>query len=122
MAEAFKYDKVVKAKSYEDYLKQCDAKMYLVNIGEETFYTGTNVEYDIDDIGEAKNVMEKSVDDNLKILCEYLIENKGKLVEDAGGEQGCLIGLNLTHEDYYYILKKDDKVWYETCVSKLKII
>lgn len=118
----FGFNKTIKAKSYEDYLKQCDVKVHLVNIGEEGFYDGSVVEYDIYDVDEAKKLAENTDDVNLKFICKKFAENKGKLAEDVVGTKCVFIGLQLTHEDYYYILKNEEKTWCATCVGELKIL
>ena len=118
----FKYNNTINAQSYEDYLQQCEGKVHLVNIGEEGFYDGTLVQYDIIDVKEAESVAEKTTDCNLASICEMFVKNHGKRVESVAGEKGLLIGLNLTHEDYYYILQDGEKTWYESCVGKLNFL
>lgn len=47
-----------------------------------------------------------------------LINNIGKKVL-YHNKKGVFIGVEETFEDYYYIIKIDDKIIYETCVSPI---
>lgn len=123
MGDVFMYNRVIKPKDYDDYLSQCEGKVHLVNIGAETFYSGTTIDYCIYDVQTAKEVAEKTTDANLVAICDIFIKNYGKKMLCASDSVGELIGLNLTHEDYYYILiDEDGNTWYESCVGKIKEI
>lgn len=62
---------------------------------------------------------------NLPLLSKEVKENLGKKVKFQFHEDKdyTLLGLEVTHEDYYYILDSSTgKKCYETCVSKINII
>lgn len=50
-----------------------------------------------------------------------LIKNIGKKAITQG-VKGIFIGVEETFEDYYYIIKSDNKISYESCVSPIEFI
>lgn len=67
--------------------------------------------------------IERSRCGNMKPICEYVRYNLGKQVIDHRGNQCRFKGLEITQDDYYYILENGDgKISYENCNCRINII
>ena len=59
--------------------------------------------------------------ETMKPICEYVRYNLGKQVIDHQGNQCKLKGLEITQDDYYYILENGDgKISYENCNYRIE--
>jgi hypothetical protein len=58
----------------------------------------------------------------IRILKEF-VKDYHKECRGMSGESGILYGINITNEDYYYVIKRKDKsMVYESCCSKFNIL
>ncbi len=53
-------------------------------------------------------------------ICDELIRNIGKVCKFER-DIGVLVGIEITEEDFYYILKVDDNELYFSCVGNLEL-
>lgn len=92
----------------------------------ESMYEGETISYTITNdkqIDDAFAYAEKKDDRNLKCILTELREHRGEHVELLGGRSGIFLGIEATHEDYYYIVMQDDgKKICSSCVGSLKFI
>ena len=113
------WTKKIEVHSYEEYLKEVEKKME----SKERLYEGTFVSYQIKDLNTAKKVLKQvPKDDNIHSILEEFIKHYKDTAVDYGVRCGKLIGIEMTHEDYYYILSDGKEQWFESCVGKLKYI
>lgn len=113
------WTKKIDVHSYEEYLKEVEKKME----SKEDFYEVSYISYQVKDVKTAKNLLKKvPADDNIhSILQEFTIHYRDTAV-DIDGKCGRLIGIELTHEDYYYILSDGKNCWFESCVGELNYV
>jgi hypothetical protein len=113
------WTKKIDVHSYEEYLKEVEKKME----SKEDFYEGSYVSYQVKDVKTAKQLLKKvPTDDNIHSILEEFIKHYNDTAVDYGVRCGKLIGIEMTHEDYYYMLSDGKKQWYESCVGKLKYL
>ena len=76
----------------------------------------------LEDFNQAE--IERTHDRNLDSICKEVKANLGRSVRRLFDDKTYLLeGLELTHEDYYYILKeKDGHKAYQTCCAGIKFI
>lgn len=110
------------ANSYEEYKRLCEEKFSR----NESPYQGEFISFYVDTtekLYECTLAVEK---DSNEVLLRYLTElreNLDKTATDGFGTFGKLVGLELTHEDCYYILEKEDgKRIFATCVGGLEYL
>lgn len=114
----YKFTTEIEAHSYKKYMREVDKKIK----SNEDFYEGVLVSYMVQDTETAKEIIKETTDDNLRdILAEFVL-HCGSLAVDCGGRCGKLVAIELTHEDYYYVLSDKNGRWCESCVGKLKYI
>lgn len=98
--------------SYNEYLTACRA------IEESAYYTWTpQVSYKLLTKESLRDLLlsQYDLDGVLKLIIVEVLNNYN--IEYTKGK---LIGIELTNEDYYYILEKEGKMIFETCVGKLE--
>lgn len=67
--------------------------------------------------------IKRSLCGNMKPICEYSKQNLGKTAIDHRGNHCIFEGLEITQDDYYYILKDENgRVIYENCNCAISII
>ena len=70
----------------------------------------------------AKEIIKETTDENLKDLLSNFVLHYGSIAVGCSVRTGKLVAIELTHEDYYYVLSDKNGRWYESCVGKLKYI
>ena len=82
------------------------------------------IDYIITTPQEAKEALhhKKYCCQNLTHILNEYIQDYGKPCELCGGKQGILYGVEITNEDYYWVLKTDNGFVYESCVGKYKLV
>lgn len=114
----YKFTTKIEANSYGEYLQEVDKKIK----SNEDFYEGVFVSYIVQDTATAAEIIQKTTDSNLRDILSKFILHCGSLAVDCGGRLGKLVAIELTHEDYYYVLSDKNGRWCESCVGKLKYI
>lgn len=114
----YKFTTKIEARSYKEYLQEVDKKIK----SNEDFYEGVFVSYMVQDTETAKEIITETTDDNLQDILAKFVLHRGSLAVDCVGRCGKLVAIELTHEDYYYVLADNNSRWCESCVGKLKYI
>lgn len=113
------WTKKIEAHSYEEYLKEVKKKIE----SKEDFYEGVYVSYQVRDVKTAKQLLKKiPTDDNIFSILQEFTEHYRDTAVDVNEKCGRLIGIEMTHEDYYYILSDGKKCWFESCVGELNYV
>lgn len=114
----YKFTTKIEAHSYVEYLQEVEKKIK----SNEDFYEGVFVSYIVQDKATAKEIIKETTDENLRDILSKFILHCGSLAIDCCGRLGKLVAIELTHEDYYYVLSDNNGRWCESCVGKLKYI
>lgn len=114
----YKFTTKIEARSYKEYLQEVDEKIK----SKEDFYEGVFVSLMVQDTATATEIIKETTDDNLRDILEKFVLYCGSLAVDCRGRIGKLVAIELTHEDYYYVLADKNCRWCESCVGKLKYI
>lgn len=115
------------AQSFEEY-RQLDAeKIERYNTLNEDVYDGMQVSYKVTDVGVARQILESpDLDDcNLVDILQTFVVYKGNIVMSksvADVDGGKLVGVEMTHEDYYWMIEKEDKIMYVSCCFRIEFI
>ena len=113
-----KFTTKIEARSYGEYLQEVDKKIK----SNEDFYEGVFVSYMVQDTTTAKEIIKETTDENLKDILSNFVLHYGSIAVGCSVRTGKLVAIELTHEDYYYVLSDKNGRWYESCVGKLKYI
>lgn len=112
-------------KQYNDFSESRLCKFLMwIGLYNDSFYSPIGIELWLSSF---KDFDDKELDrfgsSNLKVLaakCKIHLFQKAK---GYGLKTGKLLGIMVTHEDFYYILMDEyGNKWYETCCSKLEFI
>ena len=114
-----KWTKKIEVHSYEEYLKEVEKKME----SKEDFYEGSYVSYQVRDVKTAKQLLKKVPENgNIYFILKEFIRHYKNTSIDPGVRCGKLIGIEMTHEDNYYMLSDGKNRWCVSCVAKLKYL
>ena len=128
--KAIHFLKTIHFKTLKEYLDFEESRWLLVLFNLGLFYpgffspVGLSVELTKPEDFDDKQIA-RSQCHNLPLIGKEVKENLGKKVKFQfhEDEDYTLLGLEVTHEDYYYILESSTgKKCYETCVGKIDII
>lgn len=114
----YKFTTKIEARSYKEYLREVGKKIK----SNEDFYEGVLVSYMVRDMETAKEIIKKTTYENLRDILSKFILHCGSLAVGCSGRLGKLVAIELTHEDYYYVLSDKNGRWCESFVGKLKYI
>lgn len=113
------WTKKIEVHSYKEYLKEVEKKIE----SKEDFYEGVCISYQVIDVKTAKQLLKKvPADDNIHSILEEFIKHYNDTAVDYGDRCGKLIGIEITHEDNYYMLSDGKNSWCESCVGELKYL
>lgn len=115
-----KFTETIKCNSYQEFLEEVQKKFENTTSG-YSMYSGKFISYDVrtpEQIKEVRENLENEV--NLPIILDELEDMIGKKVKGLFGE-GTLVGIEISHEDYYWIVVDDSsKEIRESCVGQLE--
>ena len=113
------WTKKIEVHSYDEYIKEVEKKKE----SKEDFYEGSYVSYQVKSVKTAKQLLKKvPADDNIYSILKEFTEHYRDAAVDINGKCGRLIGIELTHEDYYYILSDGKDCWFESCVGEVNYV
>lgn len=114
-----KFTETIKCNSYPEFLEEVQKKFENETSG-YSMYSGKFISYDVRTLEQIKDVRENLKDEvNLLIILTELEELMGKRIKGSFGE-GILVGIEISHEDYYWIIIDDSsKEIRESCVGRI---
>lgn len=119
----FNFTETIDCTSYDQFIEEVEDKF---SDPGETMWTGKYIRYEVKDVNIIPRIKGSKYYEsggNLELILDDLEKNIGREVYVRSGEIGKLSGVEITHEDYYWIVDMgDNKTQYLSCVGRIDFV